>query len=110
PSHDVAQLIEVAVFDMNCPAVAAVVYRDGEAKRIRHMFFHCNGVGVLLTWQSPLTLPTLARQCLHLAHIQPALDDLPGSRLRFGGSNQPPRMTRRQLSRADSGLDEFRQL
>jgi hypothetical protein len=34
PSHDVAQLIEIAIFDVNRPAVAAMIDRDRETQRV----------------------------------------------------------------------------
>ena len=48
PSHDIPELIEIAVFDVNRSAATAMIDRDSETKRIRYMFFHCYGVGVLL--------------------------------------------------------------
>src|SRR5215813_5382500 len=78
PSHDIAELIEVAILDVNCAAAVAMIDRDGETECIRHVFFHRDRVGFLLARLTFFGLAVASSECLHLAHIEPALDDLAG--------------------------------
>src|SRR5258708_2140576 len=92
---------------MNRAAAVAVIDRDGKTQRIRHVFFHGDRVGFLFARLALLGLAVIASQRLYLAHIQPALDNLAGNPLRFGVSDQRPRVTCGKLSRADRGPDEL---
>src|SRR5260370_896680 len=64
PSHDIAELIEVAILDVNRAAAVAMIDRDGETKRIRHVFFHRDRVGFLFARLALLGLSVIACQLL----------------------------------------------
>src|ERR1700751_802869 len=85
PSHDVVELIEIAIADMHGAAGIAVIDADGEPKRIADALLQCHRVRVLYLAAAP-RLKRLARghaldmrQRLGLTHVEPFFDDA------FGG-------------------------
>src|SRR5579871_1078236 len=111
PFHDIVELIEAAVLDVDRTAVIAVIDGDSKAKGIRRTLLHGDRVGFLFRGRALVrALAVIADKSLHLPHVQPALDDLPCKLFRLWITDQRPRMASGNLSRANGGLDELREL
>src|ERR1700678_965199 len=105
--HHIAELLEAAVLDVDGTALAAVIDRDREAQRIGDLFLQSDSVSGLLGRGARASFDVGTHHRFHLADVKPALDDFLRQALRFGVTDQCPRMAGRELSRADAGLHGF---
>src|SRR4051794_33729359 len=113
PSQYIVELIETAIVDLQHAAVAAMIDRDGQAKRIGNASFERKGIGALeraLAHRLARFLPAVLRQRLDLTDVEPAIDDLARHLLRVGRPDEHARGAGRDLAGMDISLDRFGQL
>src|SRR5262249_40270223 len=79
PPQHLFELIEVAIMNVQHAAFAAVIDRNGKAKRVRYPTLECNRIGVFycsLLDRLARSRRAVLRQRLDLTNVEPAIDDL----------------------------------
>src|SRR5882672_4168641 len=116
PSHDLVELVEVAVADVHGAASLAVLDTDRQAKCVADALLQLDRIGVLHLAAAPRLLGFADRHALDmrqrfgLTDVEPLLDNALGGGGRIGHADQRAGVTGRQLARCDIGLHLGRQL
>src|SRR5262245_47951555 len=104
PLHDLVELIEVAVADLDRAAGVAVTDGDLEPERVTDALLEVDRIRVLLLGPAARLLrlalghALLMRERFGLAHVEPLLHDALGGRERIRHADQRARMTGGQLA------------